>query len=156
MARTHEQRELTAERRAHAVEMRRNKATFAEIGEYLGVGRQRAHDIYLAALRDIPAKQVEQHRMEQIELALTAIDDLLEIARDHRQPRTAVEAWNATRGWAERLAKTTGADAPLKVDATVTEMSQQDLELQEMIREARAKVAAEEEQLKAAGGPDHQ
>lgn len=120
MPRSVEARLETANRRANVIEMRRAKMTFAEIGEQLGVGRARAHEIYLDALRDIPAKQVDQHRAEQIELAATAIDDLLEIVRDHRQPRTAVEGWSAIRGWAERLAKVIGLDATVKVDATVT------------------------------------
>lgn len=37
-----------------------------------------------------------------------------------------------------------GLDRPVAIDATVTEVSQQDLELQEMIRLAKAKAAVEE------------
>jgi ribosomal protein S4 len=49
---------------------------------------------------------------------------------------------------AERRAKLTGVDAALKVDATVHEVTQQDLELQEMIRDAKARVWAEEQALR--------
>lgn len=40
-----------------------------------------------------------------------------------------------------------GLDRPVKVDATVTEVTQQDLELQEMLRTAKAKMQAEEQQI---------
>jgi len=40
-----------------------------------------------------------------------------------------------------------GLDVPTKVDATVVETTQQDLELQQLIAEAKAKTAAEEAQL---------
>lgn len=49
---------------------------------------------------------------------------------------------------AERRAKLTGVDAALKVDATVHEVTQKDLELQEMIRDAKARVWAEEQALR--------
>ncbi|WP_455362001.1 hypothetical protein [Streptomyces sp. SYSU K21746] len=41
-----------------------------------------------------------------------------------------------------------GLDQPVAVHATVHEVTQQDLELQEMIRAARARVALEEQQLR--------
>jgi hypothetical protein len=53
---------------------------------------------------------------------------------------------------AERRAKLTGIEAAVKVDATVHEVSQQDIELQEMLREAKARVAAQEEALRDGPG----
>lgn len=47
----------------------------------------------------------------------------------------------------EALRRILGLDMPVKVDATVTETTQQDLELQEMIRDAKAKVQLEERQI---------
>lgn len=44
-----------------------------------------------------------------------------------------------------------GTDAAVKVDATIHEVTQQDLELQEMVREAKARVAAEEQQIRNGG-----
>jgi hypothetical protein len=66
---------------------------------------------------------------------LQAIDRLVKIetARNHN---------------AERRAKLTGIEAAVKVDATVHEVTQQDLELQEMLRDAKARVAAQEEALR--------
>jgi hypothetical protein len=48
----------------------------------------------------------------------------------------------------DRRAKLLGLDAPTKVDATITETTQEDLELADMIRTAQAKAAAAESQLK--------
>lgn len=60
---------------------------------------------------------------------------------------------DARRRNSERRAKLLGLDAAVKVDATVHEVTQQDLELQEMLREAKAKVQAEEQQI-VDGGAD--
>lgn len=48
----------------------------------------------------------------------------------------------------ESFRKLYGLDRPIKVDATVHEVTQQDLELQEMLREAKSRVAAQEEALR--------
>jgi uncharacterized protein YerC len=59
----------------------------------------------------------------------------------------------AARGQnSERRAKLLGLDAALKVDATVHEVTQQDIELQEMLREAKARVAAQEQALRNGAG----
>lgn len=47
-----------------------------------------------------------------------------------------------------------GLDRPVKVQATVTEVTQQDLELQEMLREAKAKMQAEEQRILDGGEQD--
>jgi hypothetical protein len=55
----------------------------------------------------------------------------------------------------ESRRKLCGLDAPVKVqaDVQVTETTQEDLELQELIREAKAKAAASAERIRAMGGP---
>jgi hypothetical protein len=112
-------REDTAARRARAVEMRRARAPFAEIGRELGVSEQRAWRIYQDALMAIPAASVTAHRAEESALADEAIRDLLLIARDHRKsPRTSVEAWNSIRGWSEHLARILGFNAAVKVEVS--------------------------------------
>lgn len=58
---------------------------------------------------------------------LAAIDRLLRIRESYR--------------------KLYGADSPVKVDATVHEVTQQDVELQEMLRDAKAKMQIEEQQI---------
>lgn len=109
----------TAERRARVVELRRQRMSFAEIGEAMGVSLQRAHAIYREALAAIPAQHVEEHRAEELALIDDAIANLLLIAKDHDRPRTAVEAWTSIRGWAERKAKLLGLDAPAQLVLTM-------------------------------------
>jgi DNA-binding transcriptional MerR regulator len=65
---------------------------------------------------------------------LQAIDRLVRIEAE-RERNTAA------------LRRLFGLDMPVRVDATVTETTQQDLELQEMIRDAKAKVQLEEQQI---------
>lgn len=62
-----------------------------------------------------------------------------------------VKIENARNQNSERRAKLTGIEAAIKVDATVHEVTQQDLELQELLREARAATQAAEEQIRDGG-----
>ncbi len=59
---------------------------------------------------------------------------------------------DARRRNGERRAKLTGIEAAVKVDATVHQVTQQDLELQEMLREAKAQVATQEQALRDGPG----
>ncbi|MDX3575973.1 hypothetical protein [Streptomyces sp. FL07-04A] len=76
--------------------------------------------------------------MEDDGPVLQAIDRLIKIE-------------DARRRNGERRAKLTGVET-LKIETTVTEVTQQDLELQEMLREAKARVAAQEQALRDAPG----
>jgi transcriptional regulator with XRE-family HTH domain len=76
--------------------------------------------------------------MEDDGPVLQAIDRLIKIE-------------DARRRNGERRAKLTGIEAAVKVDATVHEVTQQDLELQEMVREAEAAVAADRAKRESAG-----
>lgn len=73
--------------------------------------------------------------MEDDGPVLAAIDRLVKIEAARNQN-------------SERRAKLLGLDAALKVEATVHEVSQQDIELAELIRETQAKNAAEEARIK--------
>lgn len=77
--------------------------------------------------------------MEDDGPVLQAIDRLIKIE-------------DARRRNGERRAKLTGIEAAIKVDATVHEVTQQDIELQEMVREAKARVAAQEQALRDGPG----
>jgi hypothetical protein len=118
------QRITAAERRAQVVALRRGRATFDQIGRALGISKQRAHELYRTALAEIPAQQVDEHRAEELILIDDAIASLMIIARDHSRPRSAVEAWNAVRGWADRKARLLGLDAPRRqtVEVITSEM----------------------------------
>jgi hypothetical protein len=144
--RSTEARVATAERRARVIELRRQSRTFAEIGAEFGFSLQRAHAIYLEALAEIPARQVDLYRAEALELALGAIEDLLPIATNHAQPRTSVEAWNSIRSWSERIAKTVGSDASTKIDATVADTFEAP-ELAALVLRAKERAAASRQRL---------
>lgn len=53
----------------------------------------------------------------------------------------------------ESLRRLDGLDQPIKVDATVTEATQQDLELQEMVNEFRARNSTIEQQMRTQSEP---
>lgn len=76
--------------------------------------------------------------MEDDGPVLQAVDRLLKIEESRRRN-------------GERRAKLTGIEAAIKVDTTVHEVTQQDLELQEMLREAKAAVHTEEQQIRDGG-----
>jgi len=77
--------------------------------------------------------------MEDDAPVLQAIDRLVKIE-------------DARRRNGERRAKLTGIEAAVKVDATVHEVSQEDIELAELIRETQARNAAEEARIKGEKG----
>jgi len=60
-------KEDTQRDRAEVMRLRRQGNTFEAIGEQLGVTRQRAHQIYWQALKEIPAQEVSEYRAEQVE-----------------------------------------------------------------------------------------
>jgi hypothetical protein len=70
--------------------------------------------------------------------ALQAIDRLLKIEEQRRKI-------------SESLRKLFGVDMPQQIEATITEVTEQDRELQEMIRDAQAKVAAQEATIRGDG-----
>jgi hypothetical protein len=98
-------------REAKVVALRRAQTPWSKIGEQLSVSAQRAHQIYAAALTRNPlsAVQVDEHRLESLELAELAIRQLMTIATAvGTSARTKVEAWSSVRAWADFKAKTTG------------------------------------------------
>lgn len=57
----------SAELRARIVELRRKRLTFAEIAKEVGRAESTVWEHYQAAVRDIPAVVVEQHRQEMLD-----------------------------------------------------------------------------------------
>ncbi|WP_226353779.1 hypothetical protein [Pseudonocardia sp. ICBG601] len=102
-----------AARRARVVELRRARLSWFEIGDELGVSRQRARQLYDAALAEAPVAQVEEHRAEEQLLADDVTCELLALGRDPSIPaRTRVEAYAVACRWAERKAQLLGLNAP--------------------------------------------
>lgn len=81
----------------------------------------------------------EDEPLEDDGFILQAVDRLTRIEESRR--RTS-----------ESLRRLLGLDMPVKVDATVTEVTQEDIELSELIREAEAKNAVEEARIKGETG----
>lgn len=107
-----------AERRARAIELRRQRYQFHEIAAIIGVSKTRAWELYQEGMAAIPQPQRDLHRAESLMLIDDAIKDLLVIALNHKQPRASIEAWNSIRGFVERKARMMGEDAPTKIEVT--------------------------------------
>lgn len=88
------------------------------------------------------AEQVRQQHLAQIKEWLAKLNEQI---RDNYAVARNVEV--GTR-LLEREAKLLGIDAPERVEATVTEVTQEDITLAELIREAQAASAVSEQQLR--------
>ena len=94
--------------------------TFDALGHQLGISSQRAGHIFHDALAALPRYGIDELRAEETELIDHAVNSLMTIATGNNAlARTRVEAWSATRGWAERKARLLGLDAP-KTQAVLT------------------------------------
>jgi hypothetical protein len=85
-------------------------------------------------IKAINPETLAEEPVEDDTFILQAVDRLTRIEESRR--RTS-----------ESIRRLLGVDMPVKVDATVTETTQQDIELQEMIRDAKVKVQLEEQQI---------
>ena len=87
-----------------------------KIGAEVGVSRQRARQLYDAALADTPVAQVEEHRAEEQLLADDVTCELLALGRDPSIPaRIRVEAYSVACRWAERKARPLGLGSKVAV-----------------------------------------
>ncbi len=139
---------------------------------------QSAVDRALAEIIREPAEAVLHFELERLDAELRRLDTLETAARevlaaDHimvnngrviQHPGTdepmqdhaprlqaidrLVKIEDARRRNGERRAKLTGIEAAVKVDATVHEVTQEDIELAELVREAQAKNAALEKHIR--------
>jgi hypothetical protein len=134
--------EQEALRKASIVAARRGRETFDSIGATHRITAQRAHQIYWAAMAEIPNQDVSQHREEQRDLADKAISALLAIAEDPDvSARTRVEAWSSIKGWCEHQAKLLALYAPIRKEVTVLSESVVDQALAKAAADHAAKVA---------------
>lgn len=86
--------------------------------------------------------RADEARKHELNIVDKVIDAWLPTAVSGDKDAAAVVA-----KFMDRRAKLTGSDAPIKVDAQVTEVTQQDLELQELVREAAAANAVKEKEI---------
>lgn len=124
-----------AARRAEIVKMRRARLTFAQIGQRLGITPQRCGQIYRAALADVPAEELDEHRVEELDLIDLASNQLMAIASGAKASnRDRIEAWNAVCRWAERKTRLLGLDQPqrhavMTLDSITAEIQRLEAEL---------------------------
>lgn len=121
--------------------------TYAEIATELGIGVATAHRRVQVACERLISPQVETYRkMQDVDLDY-ARDQAMKILRTADDPDVRLRAIDRLVRVNERRAKLHGLDAPEKVDATVHAVTQQDLELAELLREEAAKEAAKGERV---------
>lgn len=155
-----------AERDAHAARLHAAGHSYNRIAAELGIGRSQAVRAVQRAVRAVvkgPAEEVLALHIGRLEYAYTKAIEIAEAdhimvshgkiicdengvpLRDHGPTLAALREARATL---ESFRRMMGLDQPVKVDATVHQVTQQDLELQEMLREAKAQTAAEEERIR--------
>jgi hypothetical protein len=102
--------------------------------------------IYEAACRKYPVQNLDQHRREEIELADTAANELLDIARNPQVlPGNRIKAWEALCRWSERKARLLGLDAPLRREVEIFDTTSWEIEARAGIRQLEAELAANAE-----------
>jgi len=94
-------------------------------------------------------------RQRTIDRLTIAINKLMEQIEDPRQAGRLARNAEVLAKTEERLSKMLGADAPVQVEAQVTETTQADLELQELLREAKARAAVQLKQANDAARNGH-
>lgn len=116
-----------------AIELRAAGASYREIGAALGVTHVTARNWVLTAVDEVKYEQAETMR----KVEGTSLDRLQRALWPQAIQGDAKAAQGVLRIM-ERRARLFGLDAPVKVDATVVETTQADLEMEEMIREYKA------------------
>lgn len=154
-----------AQRDALAARMHADGDSYNEIAAELGIHKSQAIRAVQRAVRAVvkgPAEEVLKLHTGRLEYAYTKAIEIAEAdhvmvshgkiicdengnpLRDHAPILAALREARATL---ESFRRMMGLDQPVKVDATVHEVTQQDVELQEMLREAKAKMQAEEQHI---------
>jgi predicted DNA-binding protein (UPF0251 family) len=133
------------EQALECLKLRRDGLTLREIGKIVGVSHVTVDRWIKAALKETITPAADEVRTLEIERMDYYISRLTaQIERGNQVARNVEVAMKV----AERRARLLGLDAPQEIDATVHEVTQADLALQELLREAKAKSAAQEEQLR--------
>jgi transposase len=134
-----------AKQQAECYQLQLDGLSIREIAKRTGLSRGTVGNrisAQCAAIVQPLADQVRARHLEQIKAWLARINEQIE--RDYAVARN-VEV--GTR-LLEREAKLLGIDAPTQVEATVTEVTQEDVALAELVREAQAAAAVAEQQLR--------
>ena len=142
-------------RRQKSLEMRLKGHQLREIAAAVGVSAQVVQaDIKRLINENMSeedistARKLEEQRLDKVLKIAVAI------AEGRGDPELRLKAIDRIQRIVNQRATLLGLNAPVRHDVLVTERTQQDLELEEMINTAKAKNAAVLEQLKAEVGAD--
>lgn len=160
------ERVSSAERARDIVAMARAGITFAEIGAKHDITLQRAHQIYKKELAKIPALEVALYRKETLErlahLRSKAMEvlDHAHVAISHgrvvRLPGSAdplldtapiLNAIRTVLAIEAEQSKLLGLYAPTQVEATVLTVTQEDMAMAELVREAKTRASLAEQRI---------
>ncbi|MEU6597864.1 hypothetical protein [Streptomyces flaveolus] len=155
----------TAERDAEAARLFTQGLNYREIGEELGVTKWTAMRAVARAAQAVAkeaGQEVLKYHASRLEYAYAKAIEIAEA--DHvmvshgkvvcgedgkplRDHAPVLAALREARQTLDSFRIMFGLNQPVKVDATVHQVTQQDLELQEMLREAKARTELEERQI---------
>lgn len=128
-------------KRVQALEMRAKAATYREIAMALGVSLDTAHRWVNEEMKKVitpPSEHLVKLELMRYDRMMKRLEEELENGGD--PVRVIPAMMRVSKGRRELL----GMDAAVKVDATVYESTQEDLQLQELLREAKAYAATHE------------
>ncbi|MCX5365934.1 hypothetical protein OG864_45370 [Streptomyces sp. NBC_00124] len=160
----------TVERDAEAARLYSTGLSYQKVGERLNISKWSAMDAVKRAAREVlkgPVAEVLALHASRIEWAYAKAVEIAEsehVVVSHgkiicdaegnplRDHGPVLSALAEARRTLESYQALFGLKQPIKIDATVTEVTQQDIELQELVRDAKARVQLEEQQIVEGGG----
>ncbi len=136
-------RAVIAEEQIRCYELRLTGMSIERIAEATGIPRSTVHDRIQAEIRArvTPlADEVRKMELDRLDAWLAKLD-----AKIEKDPIRAIPVAVKV---SESRRKLLGVDAPVQVEATVTEVTQEDLALAELVREAQMAAAVTEQQIR--------
>lgn len=134
-----------AEQQIQCYELRLTGMSIEAIAKATGIARSTVHDRIQAEItgRVQPlAEEVRKMELDRLDRWLEKLND--QIAQGYQVARSIEVAIRVS----ERRAKLLGIDAPERVEATITEITQEDVALAEMVAEAKAMAANAEAKIR--------
>lgn len=142
-------------RRQKSLTMRLQGMQLREIAAIVGVSAQIVqHDIKLLINANMSEQDINTARALEEERLDKLLQTATKIAEGRGDPELRLKAIDRIIRIVNQRSTLLGLNAPVRHDVQVSERTQQDLELEEMIREAQARNAAIADQLKAEVGAD--
>jgi len=131
--------------------------TLRQVGEKWGISHQTVHNWCGGDLKNRKSADVAEkraHAAQQLAVARGEAWKIYRAAKDRGLTKVMDNALIRIESITMAMAKLEGAIAPVRVDLTVTELTAAEQELQEMLNEAAAKAAAEEQAVIDAANAD--